>query len=89
MFSRVGKLSLTERSVGVASHSFPVSGFQAVACKQENCVAVLLEHGADPNITDHDGNTALHLAVQTANVFVAEILLQYNAQIDALNEVTW
>uniref|UniRef100_A0A672U6X3 Uncharacterized protein n=1 Tax=Strigops habroptila TaxID=2489341 RepID=A0A672U6X3_STRHB len=36
---------------------------KAVQCQQEECVAILLEHGADPNLADADGNTALHLAV--------------------------
>ena len=52
-------------------------------------MAVLLEHGADPNVTDRGGNTALHLAVHTDNVFVAGVLLQHNAQVDAPNQVTW
>lgn len=87
--SRVGELSLVESSIGLASHSLPVSALQAVVHKQEGCVVLLLEHGADPNVTNHRGNTALHLAVHAGSVSVAGILLQHNARIDAHNEVTW
>lgn len=60
---------------------------QAVQCQQEECVAVLLEHGADPNLADADGNTALHLAVISPNTYVARLLLEHNASIDAQNKV--
>lgn len=60
---------------------------QAVQCQQEKCVAILLEHGADPNLADADGNTALHLAVISPNTSVAGLLLEHNANIDAQNKV--
>ncbi|XP_068518572.1 ankyrin repeat domain-containing protein 7-like, partial [Anas acuta] len=85
--SRVGELSLAESSIGLASHSLPVSALQAAVRKQEGCVALLLEHGADPNVANHSGNTALHLAVHAASVSVAGILLQHNARIDAQNKM--
>ncbi|NXH98958.1 ANKR7 protein, partial [Pachycephala philippinensis] len=60
---------------------------KAVQCQQEKCVAILLEHGADPNLADADGNTALHLAVLScSNTTVAELLLEHNANIDAQNK---
>ena len=61
--------------------------FQAVQYQQEKCVAILLEHGADPNLADADGNTALHLAVLTGNTTVAGLLLEHNVNIDAQNKV--
>lgn len=68
---------------------FFVFCFQAVQCQQEKCVAILLEHGADPNLADADGNTALHLAVLSGNATVAGLLLQHNANIDAQNKVNF
>lgn len=50
-------------------------------------MAILLEHGADPNLADADGNTALHLAVISPNTSVAGLLLEHNANIDAQNKV--
>ncbi|NXN79638.1 ANR26 protein, partial [Bombycilla garrulus] len=58
----------------------------AVHYEQEKCVAVLLEHGADPNLADADGNTALHLAVLSGNTTVAGLLLEHNANSDAQNQ---
>ena len=51
-------------------------------------MAVLLEHGADPNLADADGNAAFHLAVLTGNTTVAGLLLEHNASSDAQNQVT-
>ncbi|NXD48359.1 ANKR7 protein, partial [Corvus moneduloides] len=54
--------------------------------QQEECVAILPEHGADPNLTDADGNTALHPAVLSGNATVAGRLLEHGARSDAQNQ---
>lgn len=52
-------------------------------------MAILLEHGADPNLADAGGNTALHLAVISPNTSVAGLLLERNTSIDAQNKVNF
>uniref|UniRef100_A0A8B9M7J5 Uncharacterized protein n=1 Tax=Accipiter nisus TaxID=211598 RepID=A0A8B9M7J5_9AVES len=53
---------LTGRKVDVGRCSSFVSYLQAVEHQHKDCVAILLEHGANPNLRDVSGNTALHLA---------------------------
>ncbi|NXU97295.1 ANKR7 protein, partial [Cettia cetti] len=59
---------------------------KTVQCQQEECVALLLEHGADPNLADTDSNTALHLAVLSGNNAVGGLLLEHNASSGAQNQ---
>ena len=48
-------------------------------------VPFLIDHGADPNMKDEFGNTALHLATEHDASDVIDILLEGGAQIDAQN----
>ncbi|XP_031200028.1 uncharacterized protein LOC116072665 isoform X2 [Mastomys coucha] len=57
--------------------------FSASQHQCEDCVAVLLQHSADPNAVDALGNTALHYAVHSENTFIASQLLEYGANIEA------
>ncbi|KAK1338692.1 hypothetical protein QTO34_019349, partial [Cnephaeus nilssonii] len=59
---------------------------KAVQCQEEECATILLDHGADPNIMDIDGNTALHYAVLGQNIAIVEKLLSYKANIEARNK---
>ena len=56
-------------------------------CQEESCVTILLEHGADPNCTDRNGNTALHYAAVGQNVSIVEKLLSYHVDIEGRNQV--
>ncbi|XP_037653955.1 ankyrin repeat domain-containing protein 26-like isoform X1 [Choloepus didactylus] len=59
---------------------------KAIQCKEEECATILLQHGADPDIMDASGNTALHYAVCAQHIPIAAKLLSYNANIEARNE---
>lgn len=54
---------------------------------EENIVSLLLEHGADPNIKDANGNTALHYAVYVGKPAIAANLLPYGANIEEKTKV--
>ena len=67
---------------------FLVQHWQAIECQEEECATLLLEHGADPNVMDVCGNTAVHYAVFCQNVSLAAKLLSYDADIEARNKVS-
>ncbi|KAF8261052.1 hypothetical protein EI94DRAFT_1667502 [Lactarius quietus] len=50
--------------------------------KAVNIVRRLLEHGADPNIPDHDHSTTLHQASSCGWLEVSRLLLSYGAKVD-------
>ncbi|XP_054550846.1 putative ankyrin repeat domain-containing protein 19 isoform X2 [Talpa occidentalis] len=59
---------------------------KAVQCQQEECAAILLEHGADPDLVDTDGNTPLYYAVWGHNAAIVAKLLGHNADVEARNK---
>ncbi|KAK9731048.1 Ankyrin repeats (3 copies) [Popillia japonica] len=57
-----------------------------VESKKFDCIIALLSRGADTNIQDSDGNTALHLAVQISdNIHVLQSLIIFGADLNILN----
>lgn len=63
------------------------SMFQAVQCQQAFCTIYLLEHGANPNLVDRNGNAALHFAASGSSISIAKHLLDHKAHIEAKNTV--
>uniref|UniRef100_H0WVM3 Uncharacterized protein n=1 Tax=Otolemur garnettii TaxID=30611 RepID=H0WVM3_OTOGA len=59
---------------------------KAVQCQQEECVAILLESGANVHLTDVYHNTALHYAAYHQNIQIADRLLAYGSYIDPQNK---
>ena len=45
----------------------------------EKCAEMLLKSGADPNITDENGETALHIACRYGNLKLVKLLLNDGA----------
>ncbi len=58
----------------------------AVTTGQTEAVELLLQHGADINGRNRDGNTALHLAVFLGHAETAELLLNNGADVIAKND---
>uniref|UniRef100_A0A4X1U3R2 Uncharacterized protein n=1 Tax=Sus scrofa TaxID=9823 RepID=A0A4X1U3R2_PIG len=69
-------------SVGETCGMFPLNSQNLPPCQQEECTSILLEHGADPNLVDVKGYTALHYAAFGPNISIAAKLLSYNANIE-------
>lgn len=56
----------------------------AIAYKNREAIAVLLEHGADVAVQDSDGKTSLHIAIEYKLPDVAEELLKKNPGLVAI-----
>ncbi|XP_055097292.1 ankyrin repeat domain-containing protein 36B-like [Symphalangus syndactylus] len=60
---------------------------KAVQLRQEACATILLQNGADPNIMDFFGKTALHYAVYNEDTSMIEKLLLYGTNIEECSKV--
>ena len=58
----------------------------AIICSNETLVKWLLSRGADPNVQDKTGWSALHFAAQRYLPDVVGLLLDHNAAIDHINQ---
>jgi ankyrin repeat protein len=60
--------------------------FDAVTLNDHRMVALLLHHGANPNLTDNEGNTALHRAFEVnAPEELRRVLIGFGADPSARN----
>ena len=56
---------------------------EAVLEKRFDLVKILLEHGGDPKLEDHEGSTALHFAAQAHLPEIVQLLIDKGALVDA------
>lgn len=61
--------------------------YSAMEAGQKEAVAILLEHGADPNTKDWDNcnRTALHLAVQKESMEMVKLLIEKGADVSVVD----
>ncbi|CAD7679107.1 unnamed protein product [Nyctereutes procyonoides] len=60
---------------------------KAVQSQEEACVDILLKHGANPDVKDNKGNTALHYAAFGENVTIAQKVLLRKGNVEIKNKV--
>ena len=56
--------------------------YEAVIQRNTDMLTLLLEHGADANIRDKYGQTLLQMAESERNIACAQVLRQYDAEVD-------
>ncbi|KAL4674997.1 hypothetical protein H8958_000990 [Nasalis larvatus] len=80
LVSRSCELNLCDRE-------FRTPLIKAVQLRQETCATILLKNGANPNITDLYGRTAVHYAVYNEDTSMIEKLLFFGADIEECSKV--
>uniref|UniRef100_A0A2K5Q3X2 Ankyrin repeat domain 18B n=1 Tax=Cebus imitator TaxID=2715852 RepID=A0A2K5Q3X2_CEBIM len=78
---------LVDRKCQIDVYRSQLFRHDAVHSQEETCASILLKHGANPNLKDSYGNTALHYAVYNDATSLAEKLLSHDADIEALDKV--
>ncbi|MHC4663824.1 MAG: ankyrin repeat domain-containing protein [Planctomycetota bacterium] len=59
----------------------------AIGLQYTILVMMLIENGADPNIKNLEGETALHMAVENGNIEAARLLLENGAEVNVFYEI--
>ncbi|XP_059555000.1 ankyrin repeat domain-containing protein 36C-like [Myotis daubentonii] len=82
----VSQLARRRRLLDLCDTENKTALIHAIQYEQEECAAILLEHGADPNVIDIHGNTALHYAVLSENTTIVEKLVSCMANLEVRNK---
>eukprot|EP00128_Syssomonas_multiformis_P015714 Colp12_sorted_trinity150504_noHs@14315 len=53
---------------------------------ERDIMEIFLQNGADPDLTDKEGNTALHIMAELGDVIGIRLLSEYKATLDAVNK---
>ena len=56
-------------------------------CGHDDCVKLLIEHNADVDAVDRDGNSGLHLAVLYNHPKIIRLLTERGANVNKQNKV--
>ncbi len=76
ILEKVGHFNLQDKQERpILSHVFSTHKYLSFDDRMER-LTYLLEHGADPTLTDLEGNTALHLAAQQGRGQIVRLLLE-------------
>jgi len=67
------------------ANKFGVTSLMIAVCRSVDIVRVLLKYGADPNLQDQNGETALIKAVQSRDLALVSLLLEHGAAINTLD----
>ena len=74
----------TYRSALTGQPAYPLA--IAIESNQMDCAQALIDHQADVNAADQDGQTPLHIAVENANVQCLKQLVRHGANVNATNK---
>src|SRR5712692_2196525 len=83
----LGALAALPLSVMTHAAATPAAVVDAAMAGNRDAVRALLKNGADVNMTQADGMTALHWAAQKGDVDMAKVLLYASANVKATTRI--